>query len=785
MTSRTSRLRAKIAFLLASLAALWAFAAFVTVRDGLTLLWIQTLDQEVGRPTNALVEAVQNERRSSAVLLAAAEVGDGNALLAARAAVTEARARTDEAAQTFRASVRGNAAQVAASESTTMRIGQLTGRLDGLAQHRADVDARQLDRAGAMRFYTETVHTGYQIFETIATFEDRDINSRLAYLLTLSRGRELLAQEDALMSGVIAAGRMTTAEAAEFARIVGAQRYVREVGISGLPDDAAIYQPVLQGPQLTAFAQLEDQIVLQAARTDRPPVTSAVWRGGLDPAMAALAQLDIDLAEATIARATTPAVMIIVRLVLAGGLGLIAVVASIILSVTTARAIVHQLRRLRDAAEDLSAVRLPRVVERLAAGEDVDVETEAPPLAFGGDEIGRVGQAFNKAQETAVRVAVEQAELRRSVRDVFVSLARRNQTLVHNQLRLLDDMECRVTDPTDLEELFRVDHLATRMRRNAENLIVLSGAVPGRGWRRSVPMADIIRAATAEVEGYQRVVLHTGDAAELAGRAVGDVIHLLAELVENALTFSPPDTSVAVRGARVGTGHVIEVEDRGLGMTAAALAEANELLRNPPEFKLTSTARLGLFVVGRLAERHQIEVQLRRSPYGGITAIVLIPEKLITGRPPASELGDVELYPGLAPAMPRPRNGAHHAPVALAVREAAAEAPPEAPIRPTRPMNMRTPSGLPVRQRNVEPATPAVAAEPTAPSEVAAAEMEPITDPHPPAVRDLMAAFQRGTQRGRAEAYQQETAPQVPQNDAPQVPLEGGTEDGAHGAADR
>ncbi len=230
---------------------------------------------------------------------------------------------------------------------------------------------------------------------------------------------------------------------------------------------------------------------------------------------------------------------------------------------------------------------------------------EAPPLAFGTDEIGQVGRAFNLVQETAVQVAVEQAALRRGIRDVFLSLARRSQALVHRQLTLLDTMERRETSPEELEDLFRVDHLATRMRRNAEDLIVLSGAVPGRGWRNPVPLVDVVRGAVAEVEEYERVTVAQIGSASLAGRAVGDIIHLLAELMENAPSFSPPHTMVQVSGQLVGNGFAVEIEDRGLGMSEADLDAANAQLANPPEFNLSSTARLGLYVVGRLAERHQ------------------------------------------------------------------------------------------------------------------------------------------------------------------------------------
>ncbi|MEU8080058.1 sensor histidine kinase [Catellatospora citrea] len=623
MSSRTSNLRAKIAFLLASLAALWAFAAFVTMREGLNLFWISTLDQEVGRPTDSLVAALQAERRISAVVLAA---GDS----AHRDELATARATTDAAAARFRESVRGTTAGWAATPIAEANIAELGRMLDGLGPVRADVDQRSGERAAPVAYYTQTIGVGYRIFATIASFDDQAINDQLSHLLIMSRGRELLSQEDALMSGVLAAGRFSATDAAEFAQLVGAQRNIRATGLEGLPDDEAVYQPVLEGPALTRLTQIEDLIVARARPDEAPPVSAADWRAAFDPALTALAQLDIDLAEATIARAKGPTILVIVRLILAAGLGLIAVIASIVLSITTARAIVTQLRLLRDAADELATARLPSVVRRLRAGEEVDVVAEAPPLAFGNDEIGQVGQAFNAVQETAIRATVEQAELRRSVRDLFLSLARRSQTLVHRQLTMLDAMERRATDAAELDELFRVDHLATRMRRNAENLIVLAGAVPGRGWRRTIPVVDVIRAAVAEVEEYPRVNVLPSEAAGLAGHAVGDVVHLLAELMENALAFSPRHTLVNVGGSAVGAGYVIEVEDHGLGMTAADLEQANAQLHEPAEFLLTGTPRLGLYVVGRLAERHHIKVRLQPSAGGGTTAIVLLPSSLVS-----------------------------------------------------------------------------------------------------------------------------------------------------------
>ena len=257
------------------------------------------------------------------------------------------------------------------------------------------------------------------------------------------------------------------------------------------------------------------------------------------------------------------------------------------------------------------------------------MNTEAPPLRVGRDEIGRVGQAFEEVRQTAIRAAVEEARLRQGLNDVFRSLARRSQSLLHRQLTLLDQMERRASDPEALDDLFRLDHLTTRMRRHAEGLVILAGAPPGRGWSSPVRMVDVMRGAIAEVEDYARVSVATRSQAALAGSAVADVIHLLAELIENATTLSPPYTSVRVSGNTVANGFAIEVEDRGLGMSPPRLAELNDRLANPPEFNPSDSEQLGLFVVSQLAKRHGVRVTLKASPYGGTAAIVLIPRHLV------------------------------------------------------------------------------------------------------------------------------------------------------------
>jgi hypothetical protein len=311
---------------------------------------------------------------------------------------------------------------------------------------------------------------------------------------------------------------------------------------------------------------------------------------------------------------------------------LIALILGIALLALTlvARSMAEPLQRLRARAIEIAQHRLPDAVQRLRTTESGDLDVQVEPIGIRSkDEIGQVAQAVDDIQQVAVRLATEQAALRRSIGDMFTNLARRSQTLIDRQLELIDDLERNETDPETLEHLFRLDHLATRMRRNAEDLIVLSGADTGRHWAQQMTVVDVVRAAAAEVEEYQRVELLPLADLEVAGHVAVDVIHLLAELIENATAFSPPNTKVQIAGQAVPHGYVIEIEDRGLGMSDEELIQANERLANPPEIDFALSRVLGLYVVGRLGQRHGIKVQLRHSWYGGVTALSLLPHGLL------------------------------------------------------------------------------------------------------------------------------------------------------------
>ncbi|MBL7629457.1 hypothetical protein I7412_20255, partial [Frankia sp. CN6] len=277
-------------------------------------------------------------------------------------------------------------------------------------------------------------------------------------------------------------------------------------------------------------------------------------------------------------------------------------------------------------------------------GRDVDVAKATEPVHIdSNDEIGETAHAFSRVHSVAVRLTVEQAGLRRSLSDTLVNLARRSQTLIHQQLELIDEMERSESDGTKLASLFRIDHIATRMRRHTEDLIVLSGATPSRGWSAPLPLRDVVRGAIAEVESYSRVKAVRLPEVALVGHAVGDLLHLLAELIENGTRFSPPDAPVMITAGEVGKGYVIEIEDRGLGMTPGEMARHNERLDDPPAFDPSTSDRLGLHVVGRLAARHSIRVCLRDSVFGGVTAVVLVGRELIR---PVEDVPEAEAETG-------------------------------------------------------------------------------------------------------------------------------------------
>ncbi|MFC9682369.1 nitrate- and nitrite sensing domain-containing protein [Streptomyces sp. NPDC056948] len=317
-----------------------------------------------------------------------------------------------------------------------------------------------------------------------------------------------------------------------------------------------------------------------------------------------------------------------------GAAVVVALLLAFILAGAVARQMSRSMRQLRNAAFGIAEQRLPMLVDQLSRTDPgrVDTRVQAIPITT-TDEIGEVARAFDQVHREAVRLAAEQALLRGNINAIFTNLSRRNQSLIEGQLTLITDLENNEADPDQLENLFRLDHLATRMRRNGENLLVLAGEEPGRRWDQPVPLVDVLRAASSEVEQYERVELSGVPEAEIHGRAVTDLVHLLAELLENATTFSSPQTKVRVTATRLPDGRVmIEIHDKGIGLTAEDFADINHKLANPPTVDAAISQRMGLFVVGRLSDRHGIRVQLRPSgEQAGTTSLVMLPDAITHG----------------------------------------------------------------------------------------------------------------------------------------------------------
>ncbi|GGK49971.1 histidine kinase [Streptomyces flaveus] len=319
--------------------------------------------------------------------------------------------------------------------------------------------------------------------------------------------------------------------------------------------------------------------------------------------------------------------------IISGALILLVLGVSLVGAFVVARSMIRSLRRLQDTATKVAQDRLPELVKQLSESDPQDVDTSVQSVGVHSkDEIGQVAAAFDDVHREAVRLAAEQALLRGNVNAMFTNLSRRSQGLIQRQLSLISELESREADPDQLSSLFKLDHLATRMRRNGENLLVLAGEEPGRRWTRPVPLVDVLRAAASEVEQYERIELSSVPATEVAGRVVNDLVHLLAELLENATSFSSPQTKVKVTGHALPDGRVlIEIHDTGIGLSPEDLAAINERLASPPTVDVSVSRRMGLFVVGRLSQRHGIRIQLRPSDSGGTTALVMLPVDVAQG----------------------------------------------------------------------------------------------------------------------------------------------------------
>ena len=521
--------------------------------------------------------------------------------------------------------------------------------------------------AGTLALYDNIVQDILDVNAEIAVGSGNERLLRtVSAFVALSRTKDAVDLQRAYMNAVFSAGHFDGAQLQyhQFTRYVEAED-LWNAQFSSLATAAQrnLLSSTVVGPSVESAKSMRD-VAIRGETSPRLNVDPGEWYSVMGDRLNLLRQVEVKLSNDVVSTARDIK-QSAQRQAMIVGAGLLAVlIVTLGMSLMIARSMVRPLRQLRRVANEVADERLPRVVERLQDAQELDrvaLEHVSPAPVGSKDEIGQVAAAFNSVHQVAVRVATEQAALRKSIGDMFLNLARRSQALIDRQLELIDGLERNEADPDALDNLFKLDHLATRMRRNAEDLIVLSGAEPPRRWSQPVPLVDVVRAALAEVEDYQRVELLPIDDVGVAGHAVSDVVHALAELIENAISFSPPGTKVQVAGQPVSNGYVLEIEDRGLGMSDEELVEANERLANPPMIDFALSRMLGLFVVGRLAQRYGLRVQLRHSWYGGVTALVLLPPSVtirsqVQESSPSGRGADVR-RPELAPPPGRSNGG--------------------------------------------------------------------------------------------------------------------------------
>ncbi len=626
MAGRKRSIRFKITAILLvpaiALVMMWGIGASFTIRQGVELLRIQTVFTNVVQPMGGVLLQLQRERLLTAACL--------NSPVALKSELDRERKVTDEAvAELARSSASVKDDTPPAMWNRVQDLINRTRKLDGL---RDRVDRHTIHSLDAIEEYSAVAEVGFSAYDYLMISADIDMIEQTKAVVLVVRSHEMVSQQSALLTGVQVASRMTQDDRDAFAAMVSKRRMLYNLGTGQL--DAELLQPFTElntSSLYTSFVSMEDQILSRVKPGKPLPSSALTWPTITEGVSKKFEDLTLSVGMTLSARAAPRAQGILLSIALIGIVGLIVILGTAFASFRFARRITGELTGLQRAAVELADLRLPRIINRLRRGEDVDVAAETPPMLKTAEtmEVENVGQAFTSVQLTAIESAVQEAALRQGVNKVFLNLARRSQSLLQRQLGMLDSLEREVTDHEVLEKLFGIDHLTTRMRRHAEGLIILSGAAPGRGWRDPVNLFDVARAAVEEVEDYLRVDVIVPHGPALVGSAVTDVIHLLAELIENAAIFSPPHTRVQVRGEMVARGFALEIEDRGLGIAPEEMARINELLANAPEFDLADSDRLGLFVVARLAQRHNVRVSLRPSPYGGTSAVVLLPQELV------------------------------------------------------------------------------------------------------------------------------------------------------------
>jgi hypothetical protein len=633
---------------------LWGYTAAGLVDDQVRLHTDAGHVSSLARPAQELLTTLQDERRLTARWQADRSAGS-------RAELEAARRKTDVALATYR-----QHESAPDSEVLRDRYTALDTALRPLAQRRSAIDARKLSLSDAFAFYTGAASRGLDLLSAAVRSDDAELGRGGSATVTLARIAEMLSREDALVAAALPAQQITHPDRARFGQYAALRQAAEEeLTAQDLPGAArASYGRITGGAQWAAVDAVERAVA--GGQGTELPDGATQWPAAAGSVVGGLRAAGVQSLDALADSADDRAGELLVATLLGTAAAVAALAAAAVLALRNRRAttsrlaeldeLTARLAELRSGAEQLASFRLAEILAKAERGERVDPAVLGSWQHQANDDIGRLASAIDRLAQLATDTTVRQSQGREGSAKVVGQLIRRAQVLIHRLIALLDDLERKHEDSDLLKDIFRVDHLATRIRRHAENLMILSGAPPSRRMTHPVAITDVMRGAVAETEQYTRVRVRNtpGDRrVALAGRAVADVTHLLAELIENGTSFSPPETQVTVSTARVAKGLAVHIEDQGLGMPTEMLQRANELLSEPPRVDMTmfgEDPRLGHFVVARLAERHGIKVTLRESDYGGTLALVVLPSELLeeSASPVVDQLQSAAVAAGLA-----------------------------------------------------------------------------------------------------------------------------------------
>jgi signal transduction histidine kinase len=603
----------------------------------------------LGGDITTLVQAIEDERDLTAGLLAARESGDASAARSLSGDLQRQYAVSDSrlAAVQHAAGQIGPAYPAVARTDLTFAV----SRLSAVADLR-DLVSSKMGPLAMTQSYSQVVATLLAFDNDIAAgSSNAQLAQTVSSLGAVAQMEDQASQQRAILYGALFQGQfepgaldaLTTAQSSEASDLATFQATAANLlayspaaagspaGFSPTLTETQQFNNIVQGPGIDGAQAIEQDAIIAADASGQladGAQNAQTWFSDMSDKLALIRSFENDQLAAVTTQANS------LEQAAAGSEKLTAIIVLILLAlvlvvtIAVAQSMIRPLRRLRTDALDVAGRRLPDMVRRLGESQEAAESIEIEPIGVDStDEIGEVARAFDRVHREAVRLAGDEALLRANLNAMFVNLSRRSQTLIERQLGIIDSLEQTEQDSGRLSSLFRLDHLATRMRRNSENLLVLAGHEAPRKWTQPVPLVDVLRAAISEIEQYERMMLSVQPGLVVAGRAASDVVHLVAELVENAATFSREDTQVLVTGQELaGSGVLIEITDGGLGIPEQELAYANWRLDSPPVIDVAVSRRMGLFVVGRLAARHGIRVRLRRAESGGLSALIWVPE---------------------------------------------------------------------------------------------------------------------------------------------------------------